>query len=643
MRGALLQLRAVLLVIAIPIILTDASAPVWGGAEFRIPNSMWGQRTPAISGNIIVWSEGHEFNTDIYAYDLVSGRVFPICANSGWLTFQNFPAIFGNIVVWRDFRNGISDPWAVGANWDIYCYDLSTSQEFPICTNTADQGPPAISANIVVWEDGRNGDGSGDFSGSDIYGYDLATGREFPICTAVNGQASPAISDNIIVWEDWRNDSGNYSNIGIYGYDLATGREFPICSNSAYKTSPAISGNIVVWVDWRNDPNGPGDANDNPDIYGYDLSTSQEFPICTNVSCQSAPAISGSIVVWEDWRNGSGDIYGYDLSTGREFPICINTARQVSPAVSGSIVVWEDWRYGSPTEADIYGYDLSTPTIPPTAPTNLRVTGIGAATINLAWTDKATNESGFKIERRTGSTGTYSEITTVGANVATYSSDGLAAGTNYYYRVRAYNEAGNSAYSNSVYAKTFAAQAPSNLTATAVSKSQINLTWTDNSNNESSFKIYRKKGLTGTWALVKTTTVNATYWSNTGLSYGSQYFYRVRAYNSKGYSAYSNEANATTLYPVVAPANLTAVTVSSSQINLSWTDNSTNESSFKIYRKKGATGTWALVKTTAANATSWNNTGLSSNSTYYYRLRGYNSSGYSAYSNEVNATTLPPG
>lgn len=87
--------------------------------------------------------------------------------------------------------------------------------------------------------------------------------------------------------------------------------------------------------------------------------------------------------------------------------------------------------------------------------------------------------------------------------------------------------------------------APSSLTATTVDSSHINLSWTDNSNNEEVFSIERK--ITGgNFATIATVTANSTSYADTALSPSTQYFYRVRAFNQGGYSAYSNEANATT-------------------------------------------------------------------------------------------------
>ncbi len=84
----------------------------------------------------------------------------------------------------------------------------------------------------------------------------------------------------------------------------------------------------------------------------------------------------------------------------------------------------------------------------------MRPTAVSSSQINLSWTDNATNETGFKIERKTGAGGTYAEIATVGAGVAAYSDTGLTAATTYFYRVRATNAIGDSAYSNEASATT---------------------------------------------------------------------------------------------------------------------------------------------------------------------------------------------
>lgn len=89
----------------------------------------------------------------------------------------------------------------------------------------------------------------------------------------------------------------------------------------------------------------------------------------------------------------------------------------------------------------------------PSAPAGLVASVVAHNRINLTWTDSAGNESGFKIERKTA-TGSFSQIATLKPNVTSYSNTGLTRNTQYSYRVRAYNGAGDSAYSNTATATT---------------------------------------------------------------------------------------------------------------------------------------------------------------------------------------------
>lgn len=89
-----------------------------------------------------------------------------------------------------------------------------------------------------------------------------------------------------------------------------------------------------------------------------------------------------------------------------------------------------------------------------------------------------------------------------------------------------------------------------------------------------------------------------------------------------------------------APSGLTATAPSSSQINLSWTDNANNETAYKVERATSSSGPWTeIAGSLAANTTSYSATGLTASTTYHFRVRASNANGNSAYSNTANATT----
>jgi hypothetical protein len=194
----------------------------------------------------------------------------------------------------------------------------------------------------------------------------------------------------------------------------------------------------------------------------------------------------------------------------------------------------------------------STPPLPPSPPSGLVATTASSSSIDLTWADGSTNETGFKIERSTDGTN-FAEIATVPQNITAYQAGGLSASTQYFFRVRAFNAAGNSGYTNIANATTSAAptptpNAPSGLSAVTISASQINLSWTDNASNEDGFRIERCTNQNCTsFAQVASVGPNVSSFANTGLGKNTTYRYRVRAYNVTGNSGYSNIASAKTL------------------------------------------------------------------------------------------------
>jgi len=185
--------------------------------------------------------------------------------------------------------------------------------------------------------------------------------------------------------------------------------------------------------------------------------------------------------------------------------------------------------------------------------------------------------------------------------------------------------------------------APTGLSATVISPTQIDLDWTDNASDESSTAVERSTDGGSSWAVRDTVGPNVEAYSDTGLTPGTTYHYRVRAQNAGGSSAYSNTASGTaTSVTPAAPTALSATAASSTLITLAWTDNATDESGTLVERSLDGTN-WATVATLAPNTQTYDDDTVDAGETYYYRVRAYRLFGadtyYSAYSNTDSDTT----
>lgn len=182
--------------------------------------------------------------------------------------------------------------------------------------------------------------------------------------------------------------------------------------------------------------------------------------------------------------------------------------------------------------------------------------------------------------------------------------------------------------------------APSNLVATVASTTQINLSWSDLSSNETGFKVDRatSSDFASGFATVNVG-AGVTSYNVAGLSGNTTYYFRIRSYNANGNSSYTSTVISRTSAPL-APSGLNATAASASRINLTWTDNSGIESAFEIDRATNASFTSGLATFTASrNATSFAATGLANDTTYYFRVRATNAVGDSANSSVDSATT----
>jgi titin len=169
----------------------------------------------------------------------------------------------------------------------------------------------------------------------------------------------------------------------------------------------------------------------------------------------------------------------------------------------------------------------------------------------------------------------------------------------------------------------------------------VTVTWTDNTANETSYRLERSVN-GGSFLLWIVLGANTTGYVDTAVTAGSTYSYRVVAANSVAYSTASNAGTATIPVPGVvpaAPSSLVRTAVTRTSIAIGWVDNATNETGFHVERSTNRS-TWTRVATLGANARGYNSTGLKSNTTYYFRVRAYNTTANSAYTTTLMAKTL---
>jgi Concanavalin A-like lectin/glucanases superfamily/Pectate lyase superfamily protein/Bacterial Ig-like domain (group 2)/Secretion system C-terminal sorting domain len=187
----------------------------------------------------------------------------------------------------------------------------------------------------------------------------------------------------------------------------------------------------------------------------------------------------------------------------------------------------------------------------PAAPTGLNGTTPRYDQAKLTWTDNSTTEDAFVIQRKTGTAGTYVTIGVANANIVSYNDSTLTAATTYIYRIKSVNAFGSSAYSAEKTLTTpgFPAppSAPSNLTAVlnATIKSQVTLSWNDNSNFENGFYIEKRKQGVGSFVQIAIVPANTVSFIDYGLDAGTTYEYRARSWFETVASPYSGTATAT--------------------------------------------------------------------------------------------------
>lgn len=369
-----------------------------------------------------------------------------------------------------------------------------------------------------------------------------------------------------------------------------------------------------------------------PYSYGYRLCTSSGFRDIMSYACTtSVPRVL---------NYSNPDVYYNGYATG--------IAYESDPSRSA-----ETARTLDETAVKVAGFRVSgtapTPTLP-AAPSGASIQSAAYNKVTIGWTDNSTNETGFKVQRSADGVN-FTEIATLGADTRTFADATVAARTTYYYRVRAYNSAGTSAFSNTVSVATpdvtvSLPPAPTGLTVQGAVYNKVTLGWTDNSTNETGFKVQRSTDGVN-FALIATLGVNTGSFGDTTVAARTKYYYRVQSYNSAGSSGYANVVSVTTpdssttgtLPP--APTGITAGNNGDGTALVSWSVGTTTATSFEVRRQKwdSQASVWSVASVAATVPVSIRSIVDSVGAgTYRYTVRALNSYGASTFAGPATVT-----
>ncbi|WP_238388806.1 fibronectin type III domain-containing protein [Roseimaritima ulvae] len=278
----------------------------------------------------------------------------------------------------------------------------------------------------------------------------------------------------------------------------------------------------------------------------------------------------------------------------------------------------------------------------PNDPQGLTATFVSSTQVDFAWTDQSDRETFYYIEQSTnGGTSWSTIVSSLPANTESHSFNGsFLSDQEYHFRVRVYTYFGyQSSYSSVVSLTTPAFPVPpTGLSTTASSESSVSLVWAD-SDDETSYSIQRSIDNLD-WSTIGTVPADTNQYVDTGLDEASRYYYRLVATNAHGDSVPSGSVSRWT-FPNPADS-LTATVMSSTQVDLTWLDQSSKEYSFYVEQSSNSGASWSTVTSALpVDTESVSVPGPFQGSTeYQFRIRVYTTLGYqSSYSEPVSVTT----
>ena len=625
------------------------------------------------------WCDGRNGNADIYIASSIDGGASwgpNVKVNDDIAATQCNPALAaigdGRLyVVWEDYRNSNGDIYGAtsmdgGETW---------SPNFKINddSGSAHQVYPAIALDensvYVVWKDHR--------SGADIY---LSTSslsdpttwtpniRVNDVVAEVQSNPSIVVDSQgmlLVAWEDYRalpmysaqifaarsTDGGGTWSPGVKVNDDTA---------YAYHGSPVLAhdGNGHFYAAWFDFRNGHYDiyiakSVDGGASWGANVRINED----PNSSDQTTPALSAAgdgllYVVWQD--NDDFHVYftnsvdgGATWSAGTKLDhtgfyqynptLVVDQNRRVVVAFEHRYAYEENNIYSVAGLGDRYYIDGVYTSAPYDA---------GSIMIwnNLVWTTTLHTGTSITFTARAGNTPMPDANWSMWDSFVASPADLSVLPSARYFQWQAHLSSSIETTTPVLEAVTLWSSnasiiAPTDLRATPASTSQINLIWTDNSDNEDSFRIERAPTAGGNWTQIATVNANITTYQDIGLDCGTVYYYRVRAHNADGDSDYSNTTSATTV-PCAPILNAISNPDDEGNYTVSWI---TVTGAFG-YTLQEAThddfmGAVIVYSGSGASAAICGK----SQGTYYYRIKAFNGTGDSGWSNTQSVTiTAPP-
>jgi fibronectin type 3 domain-containing protein len=516
----------------------------------------------------------------------------------------------GNVTSWTDNS---------AANGTTYYYDVSAVNSVgESAVSNEKSATPATVPGAPALNSASAGNGSvalawsapGSNGGSAITGYKVYRG------TTSGGETLLATLGNVTSWTDSNAANGTtyyYKVTAVNSVGESAGSNEKSATPSQPATVPsaptltsAAGGNANVALTW----NAPGN-NGGATVTGYKVYRG------TSSGNETLLTSLGVVTSWTDSTAANGTTYYYEVSA-------VNSVGE--GALSNELSATPSQAATAPSAPAL---DAATP-------------GNGSAA--LAWSAPSSNGgsaiTGYRIYRGT-TTGNETFLTTLG-NVTSWTDSSAANGTTYYYEVTALNSVGESARSNELSAKPATVPGAPTLNSATAGSATVALAWSAPSNNGGSavtgYRVYRGIS-TGTETLL-TTLGNVTSWTDTGLTNGTVYYYKVTAVNAVGESSTSNERSATPTSATVPGAPVLA-SVSSGRhgVSLTWNAPTSNGGSpitgYRVYRSTTSGGETLVA--TLGNVTSWVDA-TTQGGTVYYEITAVNAVGESARSNELSTS-----